>query len=73
MLGQVVAVEEDAGIVGEPLGGDTAPMGVDAEHAPAAAVATWSIRSPRRCCISGSTLRAASLWRLKMMSPARTC
>jgi hypothetical protein len=39
VLAQVVAVEDDAGGVGEPLGGDPAPLGVDADYAPAVAVA----------------------------------
>jgi len=39
VLAQVIAVEGAAGGIGEPLGGDPAPVGVDPEHAPAVAVA----------------------------------
>ena len=39
MLAQVVACEEDVGLIGEPLGNDPVLCDVDAEHAPAVAVA----------------------------------
>ena len=39
VLAQVVACEEDAGLIGEPLGNDPVLCDVDAEHAPAVAVA----------------------------------
>ena len=39
VLAQVVALEDDAGRVGEPLGGDAFVVGVDAGDAPAVAVA----------------------------------
>jgi hypothetical protein len=39
VLAQIVAFEEDAGLIGEPLGGDPSLLGVDADHAPAVTVA----------------------------------
>jgi hypothetical protein len=44
VLAQVVTFEDNAGLIGEPLGGDP----------------------------PGATVKPASLWRLTMMSPART-
>ena len=39
VLAQVVAVEDDAGLIGEPLGGDPAASASTPDHAPAVAVA----------------------------------
>lgn len=48
VLAQVVAGEDGAGAVGEPLCGDTALLGVDADHAPPVAVAGPDRPAPPR-------------------------
>jgi hypothetical protein len=42
VLAQIVAFEEDPGLIGEPLGGDPALLGVDADHAQRLPLRTWS-------------------------------
>ena len=73
MLAQIVALEDDAGRVGEPLCSNPAAGVVDAENAPAVAVADLVNLLTRRWCVAGSTVRLASLRRLRIRSPARTC
>ena len=73
VLGEVVALEHGAGVVGESFGGKPIGLGVDGGDAPAVAVADLvdavAAGGSGRACTS----MVVSLLRLMTTSPTRIC